>query len=301
MAVAASDLVGELIAQTPQGKVLESKFKGLADIALARGEDGRLHATPTSASRARRTTASTPAAATVTSTISAASAAGRRGGGRGGRGGGGRGGGGSAAWRRRRADGPRPRRGRLRRPRDPQRRLGLRQQPDRHRGRDQAHHRHGDRSRQGERDRQEGRRQARAGAGLPASTGRRRSRRIPATVSQDEKQALVQKVVDLVVKNKDVTSVNASVQLEHEWKYFASSEGSYIEQETCDDDAEVHRHRAQGSARRGRATSPACRGPAAGKSPKPSEMLENAERIAAEAVEICTAKPVEHGGQGSRS
>ena len=51
------------------------------------------------------------------------------------------------------------------------------------------------------------------------------------------KQALVQKVVDAVVKTKDVTSVNASVQLEHEWKYFASSEGSYIEQETCDDDA----------------------------------------------------------------
>ena len=35
MAVAASDLIGDLIAQTPQGKVLESKFKGLADIALA--------------------------------------------------------------------------------------------------------------------------------------------------------------------------------------------------------------------------------------------------------------------------
>ena len=34
VAVAASDLVGELIAQTPQGKVLQSKFKGLADIAL---------------------------------------------------------------------------------------------------------------------------------------------------------------------------------------------------------------------------------------------------------------------------
>ena len=30
----ASDLVGDLIAQTPQGKVLESKFKGLSDIAL---------------------------------------------------------------------------------------------------------------------------------------------------------------------------------------------------------------------------------------------------------------------------
>ena len=43
MAVAASDLVGDLIAQTPQGKVLESKFKGLSDIALARGQDAGLH------------------------------------------------------------------------------------------------------------------------------------------------------------------------------------------------------------------------------------------------------------------
>ena len=34
MAVAASDIVGDLIAQTPQGKVLESKFKGFSDIAL---------------------------------------------------------------------------------------------------------------------------------------------------------------------------------------------------------------------------------------------------------------------------
>ena len=34
MAVAGSDLIADLIAQTPQGKVLESKFKGLSDIAL---------------------------------------------------------------------------------------------------------------------------------------------------------------------------------------------------------------------------------------------------------------------------
>ena len=35
IAVAASDLVGDLIAQTPSGKPLESRFKGLSDIALA--------------------------------------------------------------------------------------------------------------------------------------------------------------------------------------------------------------------------------------------------------------------------
>ena len=35
LVIAASDLVGELIAQSPQGKPLESQFKGLADVALA--------------------------------------------------------------------------------------------------------------------------------------------------------------------------------------------------------------------------------------------------------------------------
>jgi hypothetical protein len=33
--IAASDLVGELIAQGPPGSVLQSKFKGLADVGLA--------------------------------------------------------------------------------------------------------------------------------------------------------------------------------------------------------------------------------------------------------------------------
>ena len=75
MAVAASDLVGELIAQTPQGKVLESKFKGLADVALA--EAKRTGCTYADIRFTRRTnSASTPPAATVTSKASAALAAG---------------------------------------------------------------------------------------------------------------------------------------------------------------------------------------------------------------------------------
>ena len=79
-----------------------------------------------------------------------------------------RAGGGSAAAA---ASAPDDRRGRLRRARDPQRRVGLRQQPDRHRGRDPPDHAHRGRSRQGERDREEDRRQARAGAGLPDLLG----------------------------------------------------------------------------------------------------------------------------------
>ena len=199
------------------------------------GQDVRVHATPTSASRAPPTTASTPTAATVTSTTSAASAAaaGVAAAARW-RGGGGRGGGGFGGLRRRRRPTVRDRGaagfgvrvihsgvwGFASSPivtEDEIKRITL----------------HGHRGRQGQRDCQARRRQARAGAGLPGVLGDARSRRIRATVPQEEKQALVQKVVDLVVKTKEVTSVNASVQLEHEWKYFASSEGSYIEQETC--------------------------------------------------------------------
>ena len=58
------------------------------------------------------------------------------------------------------------------------------------------------------------------------------SSRIPDSIPREAKQEFVQKVVDAVLKNKDVQNVNASVQVNYEWKYFASSEGSYIEQET---------------------------------------------------------------------
>ena len=49
----------------------------------------------------------------------------------------------------------------------------------------------------------------------------------------------MQKVVDLAAANKGVSSVTASVGVTNEWRYFASSEGSYIEQETFDDHADA--------------------------------------------------------------
>jgi TldD protein len=54
----------------------------------------------------------------------------------------------------------------------------------------------------------------------------------PDSIAREAKQDFVQKVVDAVVKNKDVQNVNVSVNITYEWKYFASSEGSYIEQES---------------------------------------------------------------------
>ena len=40
MAVAASDVIADLIAQSPSGRVLESKFKGLSDVALMEARRG---------------------------------------------------------------------------------------------------------------------------------------------------------------------------------------------------------------------------------------------------------------------
>jgi TldD protein len=116
----------------------------------------------------------------------------------------------------------------------------------------------------------------------------------PAKVSQEERQALVQSVVDTVIKTKEATNVNASVQLEHEWKYFASSEGSYIEQEvwtttpsftvTARKDGETRSRTFTGVPMTG-----------GWEVAESAGMLENAQRIAAEAVEFCSAKPVDMG------
>ena len=116
----------------------------------------------------------------------------------------------------------------------------------------------------------------------------------PASVPQDDKQALVQKVVDAVVKNKEVTSVNASVQLDSEWKYFASSEGSYIEQEVFTTSPQFTVTARKDGETRSRTFTGV---PSTGgwEIAEAAQMVENAERIAAEAVEFCTAKPIDMG------
>ena len=49
----------------------------------------------------------------------------------------------------------------------------------------------------------------------------------PTTVSQTDKQAWAQAIVDRASKVAGVTAVNASVNHGYEWRYFASSLGSY--------------------------------------------------------------------------
>jgi TldD protein len=116
----------------------------------------------------------------------------------------------------------------------------------------------------------------------------------PDKISRDDKLALVQKVVDIASTTKHVTNVSASVQIEREWKYFASTEGSYIEQElwsarpsftvTARKDGETRARTYVGEMMTG-----------GWEVVDKAQMVENAERIAAEAVEFCTAKPIDMG------
>jgi TldD protein len=116
----------------------------------------------------------------------------------------------------------------------------------------------------------------------------------PASVSQEEKQAFVQRVVDAAMKVKGVSSVTAAVQMTNEWKYFASTEGSYIEQETFEINPTFNV-----SARTGDITKTrnyvAVPKTGGWEVAEQGEMLESAERIASEAVEMTTATPVGMG------
>ena len=76
------EMVAELIATSPSGRVLETKFKGLADIALAEGK-----LAGSSYTDIRFTLTASPPGATVNFRADGEGGAGR--GGRGGRGGGG--------------------------------------------------------------------------------------------------------------------------------------------------------------------------------------------------------------------
>ena len=90
----------------------------------------------------------------------------------------------------------------------------------------------------------------------------------PAKVPQTEKQALVQKVVDLAAANKEVLTVNASISAR-------STNGSTSPRPKAPTSSRRSTRRRRTSpsrrartARRARARSPACRAPAAGRSPK---------------------------------
>ncbi len=280
LAVASSDLVGELLAQSPKGNPMSSSFKGLADIALGAAKSAGCSYADIRFTRS------------VSSGVNAnggpdRDAAGGFGGGGGGRGGGfGRGGGGSRRAGGRGAAG-----------------FGVRVIHSGVWGFASSPIVTDDEIRRITRMATE---VAKASA-IAKKTDVKLApvqayqeywssslKKDPASVSTEEKQAFVQKVVDTAVKVKGVSSVTCSIGINNEWKYFASSEGSYIEQETFEITPQFNVSAKVGDVTKTRSFVGV---PKTGgwEVAEESEMLENAERIANEAVEMTTAKPAGMG------
>jgi TldD protein len=109
-----------------------------------------------------------------------------------------------------------------------------------------------------------------------------------------DKQNWAQAIVDKASAVKGVVNVTASVQFGYEWKYFASSEGSYIEQENYTTTPSLNVSATVDGISRSR-TYPGAPGCGGFEIAEESDLLAAAERVANEAVEFCTAKPLGSG------
>jgi TldD protein len=117
----------------------------------------------------------------------------------------------------------------------------------------------------------------------------------PESVSATDKQNWAQAIVDRASAVEGVTSVSASANHGYEWRYFASSEGSYIEQELYTTSPSLSVTARVGDVTRSRNfPAPAMTG--GWEVAEESGLLEAAERVAHEAVEFCTAKPLGSAG-----
>ena len=228
--LASSDIIGDLLAQSP-GRVLQSKFKGLADIALAECKTAGCSYYDIRFTR-------TMALPGVTATAGTPGAGAGRGGGRGGPGGGaGRGGGGGRGGGRGGIQaGP---------PNDPDgtpRAAGF--------GVRVIHGGVWGFASSPIVSEDEIRRIARLAVEVARASAiarkvdvklapvppyqvywRTEMKMDPMTMSATDQQSALQAVVDAAITQKDVVAATASANFNTEWKYFASSEGSYIEQD----------------------------------------------------------------------
>jgi TldD protein len=285
--IAGSDLIADLLAQTPPGRVLDSKFKGLSDIALAEAKtlgcsyaDIRFTRSTSSGFNAN---GGNPIPGSADDPAAGFGGRGGRGGGRGGGGGGRRGGGAGGAVG---AAG-----------------FGVRVIHSGTWGFASSPIVTAD----------EIRRITRIAADVAKASAIAKKTDVilapvpayqiywatsvtknPDDIAREVKQDFVQKVVDAAVKNKGVQSVSVSVNLTYEWKYFASSEGSYIEQESWQTNPSFSVTARKDDVVRTRTFSAV---PKLGgwEVAEDAKMLENAERIADEAVEFTTAKPIDMG------
>jgi TldD protein len=282
------DLIAEIIATSPSGGVLESKFKGLADIALAQGKLAGCSYTDI-----RFTMTASPPGGTATFN---AEGGGR--GGRGGRGGGGRGGGRGGRGNQIREV-----------PTDATREPGGFGVRVIHSGvwgfasspivtEDEI-------------KRITGIAVEVAKASAIAKKANLQLAEVPTyvtnyvtpmqkspfSVSQADKNAWAQAIIDRAKGVKGVTAVNVSANHGYEWRYFASSVGSYIEQELYTTSPTMTVTAKVGDITRTR-NYPGVAAMGGWEIAEQTDFLASAERVASEAVEMCTAKPL--GASGLR-
>lgn len=117
----------------------------------------------------------------------------------------------------------------------------------------------------------------------------------PTSVSQADKQAWAQAIADKAAAVKGVTSVNVAVSHNYEWRYFASSEGSYIEQELFTTQPTMSVTARVGEVTRTR-NYPGVAGTGGWEIAEQCDFLAQAEQVATDAVEYCTAKPLGSSG-----
>ena len=114
----------------------------------------------------------------------------------------------------------------------------------------------------------------------------------PEDVSLDDKIAFLMQINEAALKTPGVIRVQSSMAFDFEWKYLATSEGSYLEQEIWRTAPELHRHRANKDGKFKSRTFTVAPRTAGYEVVTEGRMLENVERICAEAIEHCTAPPV---------
>lgn len=119
----------------------------------------------------------------------------------------------------------------------------------------------------------------------------------PFSVSETDKQAWAQAIVDKAKAVQGVTAVNVTATHQYEWRYFASSEGSYIEQELYTTTPNMTVTAKVGDVTRTR-NYPGVPAMGGWEVAERTDFLDQAEKVATDAVEMCTAKPL--GGSGLR-
>ena len=113
----------------------------------------------------------------------------------------------------------------------------------------------------------------------------------PEDVSLDDKIAFLMKINEAALKVPGVIRVQSNMAFDYEWKYLATSEGSYIEQEIWRTSPGFTVTARKDGKAKSRTFSVAPKS-AGYEVVLEAKMLENVERIASEAVEHCTAPPV---------